>query len=96
MNVDAAVNGCLGEAAIGGVLRDDKTTILLLFSPSMGVTDANSAELMALSKCFQIVTTSRWAFSHCIIFESDSQNAISWVLNPLKAPLEASKYINEN
>lgn len=81
-NIDAACKGCMGEAGIRGVLKDDKGSMLLIFSKVVGVMDSNAAELMALWEGFQIIVASDWARSHNIIFESNSHNAIIWVLNP--------------
>ncbi|KAK6261310.1 hypothetical protein QUC31_007126 [Theobroma cacao] len=86
MNVDAAVHGCPGEARIRGVPRDEKRTILMLFSLSVEVTNSNYAEFLTVWKGFQIATASRWANSHKIYFEGDSQNAVFWAINPHQVP----------
>lgn len=48
LNVDAVANGCPGEAGIGGVLRDEKGSILFIFSLSVGIIYANTAELITI------------------------------------------------
>ena len=48
LNVDGAVRGKSGPAGIGGVLRNDKGEVLLMFSKSVGIRDSNEAEVLAI------------------------------------------------
>lgn len=52
-SVDAAARGNPDRVSIQRVLRDDKGSILILFSILVGVMDPNKVELMALWKVFK-------------------------------------------
>ncbi|EOX92775.1 Uncharacterized protein TCM_001655 [Theobroma cacao] len=82
---DPRCGGMPGEAGMGGVLRTDKGSMLLIFSKSVGVTDSNAAELMALLEGFQIIAALIGQEQN-ISFESDSYNAATWVLNSQQVP----------
>ncbi|EOY13284.1 Uncharacterized protein TCM_031809 [Theobroma cacao] len=86
-------SGSHGEARIRGVLTDKKGSIFLLFSMSMGVMDSNTTELLALSKGFQVMATSKWANSHRVVFESDSSNLVSWVRSTHNIPWKHRRII---
>ncbi|EOY13798.1 Uncharacterized protein TCM_032444 [Theobroma cacao] len=53
-NIDGTSSGNPGEVGIGGPLRDENGDVLLLFSLSIGIMDANSAEFKALCKAPQM------------------------------------------
>ncbi|KAK3199049.1 hypothetical protein Dsin_022464 [Dipteronia sinensis] len=44
----------LGMAGIGGVLRDSKGKVVCLFSLGVGITDSNSAEILAIKKAVEL------------------------------------------
>lgn len=47
-NLDGAAKGCPGEAGIGGVRRDERSDVKIIFSKAIGVDDSNLAEVMAI------------------------------------------------
>ncbi|XVE82081.1 hypothetical protein DITRI_Ditri15bG0118000 [Diplodiscus trichospermus] len=47
-NVDGSMVGKPGPAGIGGVLKDDKGNQKIVFSKSVGVTNSNEAEMLAV------------------------------------------------
>ena len=85
-NVDGSARGKPGPAGIGGVLRDCMAATKVVFSKAIGVADSNVAELLAIREALRIFAASKWVSSHRIIIESDSSNAVKWVLHPQGAP----------
>ncbi|EOY00472.1 Uncharacterized protein TCM_010352 [Theobroma cacao] len=81
-NVDGVSRGNLGQGGITGILRDEEGKALIQFSFSIGITDANTTEILAIKKALQIVAASRWANVDCVIMESDSKNAVKWAKEP--------------
>ncbi|EOY19766.1 Uncharacterized protein TCM_045102 [Theobroma cacao] len=71
-----------GRSGIGGVLRDDQGKVLIAFSKSVGMGNANFAELLAIKEALLIFVASDWVSSHELIIESDSVTAIKRVKNP--------------
>ncbi|XVE78573.1 hypothetical protein DITRI_Ditri13aG0156700 [Diplodiscus trichospermus] len=65
-NVDGSALGQPGPAGIGGVLRDHKANIKLVFSKSVDVVDSNLAELLAIREAFLI-------FSPPVIFTKSTK-----------------------
>ncbi|EOY16012.1 Uncharacterized protein TCM_034912 [Theobroma cacao] len=87
LNLDVAVNGCQGEVGNGGVLRHGKGSIPLIFSLPMGVTDSNTAELLAIWKGFQIVAPRpQGGLTLTTLFLGVTLRMLSWAPNPHKAP----------
>ncbi|XVE82185.1 hypothetical protein DITRI_Ditri15bG0127000 [Diplodiscus trichospermus] len=82
-NVDGAAKGKPGPVGIGGILRD--------YMGIFGVEDSNAAELIAIREAFIIFASSRWVQNHALIIESDSLNAVKWVLNPNSTPWRLRK-----
>ncbi|XVF58965.1 hypothetical protein PTKIN_Ptkin07bG0108800 [Pterospermum kingtungense] len=78
-NVDGSAMGKPGPAGIEGLLRDHEGNVILRFMKSIGHADSNLAELLAIKEVFLIFASSRWANSHVLIVESDSQSAVKWV-----------------
>ena len=77
-NVDGAARGKPGLAGIGGVLRNCNGDVLFMFSKYVWVCDSNEAEVLV------ILESLRYFLRHYhgnLIVESDSSNAVSWVLN---------------
>ncbi|KAE8718692.1 hypothetical protein F3Y22_tig00109997pilonHSYRG00011 [Hibiscus syriacus] len=61
-NVDAAaaVHGSVGEAGIGGILRDHMGETLIQFYRNIEISDFLSAELIAILEACQLFSSSRW------------------------------------
>ncbi|EOY15546.1 Uncharacterized protein TCM_034566 [Theobroma cacao] len=53
-NVDGAARGCPGPAGIGGILRDHRGEVKIIFSKLIGETDSKFAEMMAIKEAFLI------------------------------------------
>lgn len=75
-NVDGAAQGCPPEAGIGDALRDERGHVKILFSKSIGMGDANLAEIRTIREAFIHFIASKWNSSHSLSIESDSRNAI--------------------
>ncbi|KAK8600398.1 hypothetical protein V6N12_050252 [Hibiscus sabdariffa] len=60
---------------------------LITFSKSVGVVDVISTEFFAIIEAGLLVSSIPWLSSTKIIFESDCDLVVQWILNPLKAPL---------
>ncbi|XVF28382.1 hypothetical protein REPUB_Repub15cG0024800 [Reevesia pubescens] len=91
-NIDRASRGKPGPARIGGVLRENKGTVKMIFSKSIGVADSNLAELLDLREAIVLFATSRWVTSHGLRLESDNKNAVNWILSPASTPWRMKKY----
>lgn len=73
-NVDGVARSTSGMASIGGILRNDKGEVLLMFSKHVSVRDSNEVEALAIFEalwCFSIY------FQDTLIVENDSSNTIS-------------------
>lgn len=58
-NVDGVVRGSLHPARVGGVLKDSDGVTKAMFSKPVGVTDAISAELVAIKEALKIFVSSK-------------------------------------
>lgn len=76
-NVDGTVKGSQGQVAIGGVLKDEKGVVKMMFSIAIGISEANIAEEMTNKEAFKLFEASKWVGSHLLIVESDLNNAIN-------------------
>ncbi|EOY07078.1 Uncharacterized protein TCM_021598 [Theobroma cacao] len=92
-NVDEATKGSPGESGIGGVMRDEHGHIKIMFSKSIGVGDANLAEIIAIREAFILFIASKWGQTKSLIIERDSSNAVKWVNQPTKGPWRLQKWI---
>ena len=63
---------------VGGVLRNSKGDVFLMFSMHVGVCDSNEAEVLAILEGLRLFST---RYSGALVLESDSSNAIVWVSN---------------
>ncbi|EOY04715.1 Uncharacterized protein TCM_019904 [Theobroma cacao] len=81
-----AAKGCRGQMGIGGVLRDEKRAIKMVFSKCTGWDDSNIAEAMASHEAMMLFAASSWASTCVVIIESDSKNAVMWVASPIVSP----------
>ncbi|XVE80003.1 hypothetical protein DITRI_Ditri14bG0103700 [Diplodiscus trichospermus] len=61
-----------------GILRDSSANVLMVFSKSIGVTDSNLAELLAVREVFILFTSSERVQSHNLVVESDSKDVKEW------------------
>ena len=77
-NVDGSARGDLGDAGIGGVLRDSCGKMLCLFSFYMGVSDATSAEIFTIHRACQLVVYNQIFGNRNITIFSDSKSVVSW------------------
>ncbi|WRX22059.1 Ribonuclease H domain - like 10 [Theobroma cacao] len=84
-NVDGAARGSLCLAEIGGVLRDSDSAIKVMFSKAVGVTDANTAEVVVIKEALKIFVSSKWKDGHLLEIENDSSNTETWIKDPDKS-----------
>lgn len=66
------------------MLKDDKGVVKILFSISIGIFEANTAEMMAIKEAFKLFGASKWVESHSLIVESDSKMQLVGSTNPIK------------
>ena len=92
-NVDGSVRGKPGPAGIGGVLRDCNASVKAIFSKHIGEVDSNMAELLAVREALRLFVTTRWAYSHKLIIESDSNNVVKWMNNPSETPWRMKRHL---
>ncbi|KAK8989900.1 hypothetical protein V6N11_064313 [Hibiscus sabdariffa] len=85
-NVDAAVNGVVGPAGIGGVLKDHTGKTLLCFSKYIGFSDPMSVELQGILEACCCFVGSQWVGTKSLIIESDSEIAVNWIKRPFSVP----------
>lgn len=71
-----------GSGEIGAVLRDPSGEVKITFSKPVGVADSNLAEVWAVKEALTIFLASRWKDEFCLIIESDSLNAVKWIVQP--------------
>lgn len=93
-NTDGSAFGKPGPAGIGGVLRNHRGEFLCFFSCPVGSLDSNYAEILALSKALHLSTSNESLLHTSIIFELDSANTVSWVLNSSTRPWKYSNTFN--
>ncbi|KAL4317760.1 hypothetical protein GQ457_18G002470 [Hibiscus cannabinus] len=75
-NTDGAVSRSFGEAGIGGCLRNNNARCLMTFSKSVGITDATSAEILAIKEACSLFVMSLWAKKYKLLTETDSYPAV--------------------
>ncbi|XVE65736.1 hypothetical protein DITRI_Ditri08aG0023300 [Diplodiscus trichospermus] len=80
-NVDGSSHGKPSSAGIVGILRYHLSMEKIRFSKSIGIKDSNVAELLAIREALILYASSIWAQNAALIIESDSKNAVNWVLN---------------
>ncbi|XP_021296093.1 uncharacterized protein LOC110425486 [Herrania umbratica] len=91
--VDGAARGSPEPVGIRGVLRDHQGDIKITFSKSVGIGDANLAEILAVREALVVFLASRWKDHYKLIIESDSSNAVKWVQHPETAPWRLQKWL---
>ncbi|KAL4291717.1 hypothetical protein GQ457_14G020070 [Hibiscus cannabinus] len=72
-NTDGAVSGSFEDAGIGGCLRNDKSKCLILFSKSIGISNATSAEIIAISEACMLFRNLVWSNSFKLIIENNNK-----------------------
>ncbi|XVF57447.1 hypothetical protein PTKIN_Ptkin06aG0206200 [Pterospermum kingtungense] len=60
--------------------------IKAVFSKAVVSCSTNFAELLAIREAFMLFDANHWTSSFNLIIESDSSNAVGWVLNPSSGP----------
>ncbi|XVE50461.1 hypothetical protein DITRI_Ditri01bG0164000 [Diplodiscus trichospermus] len=93
-NMDGSVLGKPGPAGIGGILRDHMGLEKIRFSKSVGIEESNMAKLLAIREAFILLASSQWAQTNALIVESDSRNAVNWIIKPELAPWRVRKFIS--
>lgn len=93
-NVDASMNPQTLNAAIGGVLRNEKGEFKCLFSSPIPFMEINSAEILAIHHAIKISLASDITKNHQIILESDSANAVLWCNSANGGPWNMSHHLN--
>ena len=73
-NVDGASRGKPGLAGIGGVFRNSRGEILLIFSKHVSVCDSNEAEVLAILEDLRLFSR---GYGGPLVMESDSFNVIA-------------------
>lgn len=68
-NVDGSVKGKQRLAGIGRALRDEKGIIKGLFSKCMGVTDSNTAKILAIAGALLLFPKPQWASTVSLIWK---------------------------
>ena len=67
------------------MLCNDKDEVLLMFPKSVGIRESNEAEVLAILEALRIFSAS---FHAPLVVESDSTNALGWLLKPDSRPLK--------
>lgn len=70
--MDGASKGKWGLAGIGGVLRNSKGEVLLLFSKNVGVCNSKEAEVLVILEALRMFSE---RYHGRLVVESDSSNA---------------------
>ncbi|XXG59908.1 hypothetical protein AAC387_Pa04g1911 [Persea americana] len=91
-NVDGVSKGKSKQASIGGVLRNFKGGVIIMFSKHIGICDSNEAEVLATLEALQLFP--RDCFE-ALIVESDSSNAVTRVSNRKTFPWKLQFHFNE-
>ncbi|KAK2648318.1 hypothetical protein Ddye_015807 [Dipteronia dyeriana] len=78
-NVDESSRGNPGLAGIGGVLRDVNEKVLCLFSSCVGLVDSNLAEVLAIHRACELISSNMYFIERNITILSDSKFAVSWI-----------------
>ncbi|EOY03730.1 Uncharacterized protein TCM_018867 [Theobroma cacao] len=75
-NIDGSFKGCPGDSSIGGILRNKFGEVLVFFSKSIGITDSNKVEQLAVREIALIYAASKWCSSHVLVIDSDNYNIV--------------------
>ncbi|KAK2654791.1 hypothetical protein Ddye_014647 [Dipteronia dyeriana] len=78
-NMDGSANGSPGEAGIRGLLRNVSRRILCLFSYYLGIKDSRTAEIHAILRACQLISSNQFLINRNITIISDSLSLVSWI-----------------
>ena len=78
-NVDGSSFGNPGMAGIGGVLRDASGKVLCLFSSCVGIADSIMAEILAIHRACDLISSRMRLSNRNITILSDSKSVVSWI-----------------
>lgn len=92
-NVDGAAREKPDLASIGRVLRNSEGFVSGMFSKHTGSMESNKAEVLAILEAIWMFAAS--SLTSRLVVESDSLNAISWVLSSVARPWSFQFYLNE-
>ena len=92
-NMDGATREKPDLASIGGVLRNSEGFVSGMFSKHIGSRESNEAEVLANLEAIWMFASS--SLTSRLVVESDSLNAISWVLSSAARPWRFQFYLNE-
>ncbi|KAK6281904.1 hypothetical protein POUND7_015729 [Theobroma cacao] len=59
-NTDGVARGCLSNLGIGGIVRDEKGVVKVVFSKKAGWGDTNLAEVLVIREAMVIFAASSW------------------------------------
>ncbi|KAK9005603.1 hypothetical protein V6N11_043029 [Hibiscus sabdariffa] len=86
-NIDGAIEGRVGKAGIGGILRNSENVTLIMFSKAIGFSDATSAELCVIREALVLFVESKWSKQSSLILEIDCTLCAGWLRSPTLAPV---------
>ncbi|KAE8679344.1 crossover junction endonuclease MUS81-like isoform X2 [Hibiscus syriacus] len=95
MNVDGAVSRTGMSAGIGGIMRDWNRSELISFSQNVGPNPIILAELKAIKKGIEVFVASVWVSKGRLIVESDSKQAVDWILDQATVPTFLSQFVKD-
>lgn len=79
---------------IGGVLRNDSSEVLLMFSINVGIRDSNEAQVLAIfGSFFEFLSASLHGL---LLVESDTSTAVAWLLKCDFRPWKFQFHFNES
>ncbi|KAE8724220.1 hypothetical protein F3Y22_tig00010533pilonHSYRG00011 [Hibiscus syriacus] len=95
MNVDGAVSRTGMSAVIGGIMRDWNRYEIISFSQNVGLNHISLAELKTIKKGIEIFVASVWVSKGRLIVESDSKQAVDWILDQATVPTFLSQFVKD-
>lgn len=93
-NVDASFDPTLNQAAVGGVLRNEAGIFLCIFSTPIPPMEINSAEIFAIYRAIKISLATPSIKNSVVTIESDSKNAVQWVMQNSGGPWNLGFILN--
>lgn len=85
-NIDGFFLGSSGRGDIGSIFKNLEGGVLLQFSKEVYVDSAIYPKVLTLWEWLLVMTTSRWAALHFLVFESNTESVVAWVATPVSAP----------
>ncbi|EOY33291.1 Uncharacterized protein TCM_041236 [Theobroma cacao] len=80
-NIDGSVRGYPGDSSIGYILRDEFGSVFIRFLKSIGISNSNRVELLAVKEATIILVASKWCSNHTLNLECDNSNVVKWISN---------------